>query len=144
MTDQGVYVYEENNKLCLMIFAKLPKPILQQALSFEDISNSDYLQAFFVEGRDYLWGCNKEQINLSIRDKDMISINDSKICLLSNQDQVVRCSIFAERQLQNINSEIIKYQNSYKIFEYPISKKQISTYLLISLLVLGAFYLKKK
>lgn len=127
MTDQGAYVYKENNKLCLMIFAKLPKPILQKALPFEDIPNSDYLQAFFVEGIDYLRGCNKEQINLSIRDKDMISINE-----------------FAEEQLQNINSEIIKYQSSYKVFGYLISKKQISICVPISLLVLGVFYLKKR
>ena len=144
MTDQGAYMYKENNKLCLMIFAKLPKSILQKTVPLEDISNSDYLQAFFVEGRDYLWGCNKEQINLSIRDKDMISINDSRICLLSNHDEISRCSMFADEQLEDINLEIIKYQNSYKIFGYLISKKQISIFLPISLLVLGVFYLKKK
>ena len=144
MIDQGAYLYEENNKLCLMIFAKLPKSILQKTVPLEDISNSDYLQAFFVEGRDYLWACNKEQINLSIRDKDMISINDSRICLLSNHDEISRCSMFADEQLEDINLEIIKYQNSYKIFGYLISKKQISIFLPISLLVLGVFYLKKK
>ena len=144
MTDQGAYLFKENNKLCLMIFAKLPKSILQKTLPFEDISNSDYLQAFFVEGRDYLWACNKEQINLSIRDKHMISINDSRICLLSNHDEISRCSMFAERQLQDINSEIIKYQNKYKIFGYLISKKQISIFIPISLVVLSSFYLKKR
>ena len=54
MTDQGAYLYKENNKLCLMIFSKVPKSILQKALPFEDISNSDYLQAFFVDGIDYV------------------------------------------------------------------------------------------
>ena len=49
MTDQEAYLYEENNKLCLMIFAKIPPPILQNVLPFEDISNSDYLQTFFVD-----------------------------------------------------------------------------------------------
>ena len=145
MTDQGAYLYKENNKLCLMIFAKLPKSILQKTVPLEDISNSDYLQAFFVEGRDYLWGCNKEQINLSIRDKDMISINDSRICLLSNDDEISELiSVFAEKQLQDINSEIIKYQNKYKIFGYLISKKQISIFIPISLVVLSSFYLKKR
>lgn len=136
-------MYKENNKLCLMIFAKLPKSILQKSLPLEDISNLDYLQVFFEEGRDYLWGCKKEQINASIRDKNMISINDNTICLLSNHDQIISYLLFADRQLYDINSKIIKYQNSYKIFGYPISKKQISTYLPISLLVLGVFYLKK-
>lgn len=140
MTDQGAYMFKENNKLCLMIFAKLPKSILQKTLPFEDISNSDYLQALFIDGRDYLCGCNKEQINLSIIDKDMKSINDSSICLLSNHDEISRCSMFAERQLQDINSEIIKYQNNFKIFGYSISKKK-SKYLPISLVLLGTFYL---
>ena len=57
---------------------------------------------------------------------------------------MLKCSIFTEKQLQDINLEIIKYQNNFKIFGYLISKKQISIYLPISLLILGAFYLKKK
>lgn len=145
MTDQGAYLYRENNKLCLMIFSNVPKSILQKALPFEDISNSDYFQAFFVDGLYYVWVCNKEQINRSIRDKDMISIDDSRIYSLSNQDVVISyLIIFANRNLLDINLGIIKYQNSYKIFGYPISKKKISIYLPISLLVIGVFYLKKK
>lgn len=142
--DQGAYLYQENEKLYLMIFAKLPKSLLKKTLPLEDISDSDYFQCFFVDGIDYIGVSNKEQIVTSIKEKNMISINDDRIFTLSDQDQVISYLTFANTQLNYINTEIIKYQNSYKIFGYPLSKNQISIFLPISLLVVGVYYFKKK
>jgi hypothetical protein len=150
--NHGAYMYHENNRHILFVYAKLPYTVLSNAIPLSyKMDGGEYLIAYFDGGRDYLGQSKYENICEIIEKSNMVDIENNdyeevkkslpELTEKEYNDNLVFCKEqldnISKENLDNINDDIVKktketLSNMFKNMDKDIQKTLHNSYKLMN------------